>query len=194
MDAVNNPEDSGAGSRKVPFSKVLYIEQDDFRETPPPKYYRLYPGNEVRLRYAYFVKCTYVVKNGAGEVLEVHCTYDPSTRGGDAPDRRKVKSTIHWLSAPHAKAAEFRMYDRLFMKEDPEEGDEGFLECLNPASLHIRSGYVESSLAQTQAGDRFQFERLGYFCTDPDSTEDKPVFNLTVSLKDTWAKIEKKTK
>jgi glutaminyl-tRNA synthetase len=194
MDAVNNPEDLGTGTRKIPFSKVLYIEQDDFRETPPPKYYRLYPGNEVRLRYAYFVKCTHVVKNEAGEATEVHATYDPSTRGGDAPDGRKVKSTIHWLSAPHAKEAEFRMYDRLFMKEDPEEGEEGFLACLNPNSLHILNGYVEPALAQTKAGDRFQFERLGYFCTDPDSTVDKPVFNLTVSLKDTWAKIEKKTR
>ncbi|HEX2994754.1 MAG TPA: glutamine--tRNA ligase, partial [Anaerolineales bacterium] len=191
MDAINNPEDSATGTRKVPFSKVLYIEQDDFRETPPPKYYRLYPGNEVRLRYAYFVKCTSVVKNEAGEVSEVHCTYDPSTRGGDAPDGRKVKSTIHWVSAARAHAAEFRMYDRLFMKEDPEEGDEGYLKCLNPDSLHIASGYVEPSLAQTKSGDRFQFERLGYFCTDLDSTADKPVFNLTVSLKDTWAKIEK---
>jgi glutaminyl-tRNA synthetase len=194
MDAVNNPEDPSAGTRKLPFSKVLYIEQDDFRETPPPKYYRLYPGNEVRLRYAYFVRCTGVVKNETGEVIEVHATYDPSTRGGDAPDGRKVKSTIHWLSAPHAKKAEFRMYDRLFMKEDPEEGEEGFLGCLNPDSLHILNGYVEPDLAQTSAGDRFQFERLGYFCTDPDSTTDKPIFNLTVSLKDTWAKIEKKAK
>ena len=194
MDAVNNPEDPDAGTRRVPFSKVLYIEQDDFRETPPPKYYRLYPGNEVRLRYAYFVKCTLGVKNDAGEVIEVHATYDPSTRGGDAPDRRKVKSTIHWVSAAHAKEAEFRMYDRLFMKEDPEEGEEGFLGCLNPDSLHILNGYVEPSLAQTKPGDRFQFERLGYFSTDQDSTDDKPVFNLTVSLKDTWAKIEKKSK
>jgi glutaminyl-tRNA synthetase len=194
MEAINNPENPAAGKRKVPFSKVLYIEQDDFRETPPPKYYRLYPGNEVRLRYAYFVKCTGVVKNEAGDVTEVHATYDASTRGGDAPDGRKVKSTIHWLSAPQAKEAEFRMYDRLFMKEDPEEGEEGFLACLNPDSLHILNGYVEPDLAQTKPGDRFQFERLGYFSTDPDSTSDKPVFNLTVSLKDTWAKIEKRTR
>lgn len=194
MNAVNNPEDPGAGTRKLPFSKVLYIEQDDFRETPPPKYFRLYPGNEVRLRYAYFVRCTHVVKNDAGELLEVHATYDPATRGGDAPDGRKVKSTIHWTSAPHAKAAEFRMYDRLFMKEDPEQGEEGFLAYLNPDSLQVLNGYVEPSLAQTQVGDRFQFERLGYFCTDQESTEEKPVFNLTVSLKDTWAKIEKSNK
>ena len=194
MDAVNNPEDPTAGTRKVPFSKVFYIEQDDFRETPPPKYYRLYPGNEVRLRYAYFVRCTHVVRNDAGEVVEVHCTYDPSTRGGDAPDGRKVKSTIHWLSASHAKDAEFRMYDRLFTKEDPEEGEEGFIACLNPNSLTVLSGYVEPSLAQTKAGERFQFERVGYFCADPDSTEVKPVFNLTVNLKDTWAKLEKKSR
>ena len=194
MKAVNNPEDPGAGTRKLPFSKVLYIEQDDFRETPPPKYFRLYPGNEVRLRYAYFVRCTHVVKNDAGELLEVHATYDPATRGGDAPDGRKVKSTIHWTSTPHAKAAEFRMYDRLFMKEDPEQGEEGFLAYLNPDSLQVLNGYVEPSLAQTQVGDRFQFERLGYFCTDQESTEEKPVFNLTVSLKDTWAKIEKSNK
>ena len=192
MDAVNNPEDPSAGTRKVPFSKVLYIEQDDFRETPPPKYYRLYPGNEVRLRYAYFVKCTHVVKNEAGEVVEVHCTYDPSTRGGDAPDGRKVKSTIHWVSAKHAKEVEVRMYDRLFTKEDPEEGEEGFISALNPNSFRVITGSVEPSLAQTKPGDRFQFERVGYFCTDQDSTDDKPVFNLTVNLKDTWAKVQKK--
>jgi glutaminyl-tRNA synthetase len=194
MDAVNNPEDPGAGARKVPFSKVLYIEQDDFRETPPPKYYRLYPGNEVRLRYAYFFTCTHTVKDEAGEVVEVHGTYDPATHGGDAPDGRKVKSTIHWLSARHAKDAEFRMYDRLFMKEDPEEGEDGFLACLNPESLKILHGYVEPSLTGTSPGDRFQFERLGYFCTDQESTGNRPVFNLTVTLKDTWAKIQKANK
>ena len=194
MDAINNPEDPNAGTRKVPFSKVLYIEQDDFRETPPPKYYRLYPGNEVRLRYAYFIKCTHVIKNEAGEIVEVHATYDPSTRGGDAPDGRKVKSTIHWVSAAHAQTAEIRMYDRLFTKEDPEEGEEGFITALNPNSLIILDGYVEPSLADTKPGDRFQFERQGYFCTDIDSIPEKPVFNLTVNLKDTWSKIEKKTK
>jgi len=192
MDAVNNPEDPNAGTRKVPFSKVIYIEQDDFRETPPPKYYRLFPGNEVRLRYAYFIKCTHVVKNDAGEVIEVHATYDPSTRGGDSPDGRKVKSTIHWVSAVHAKEAEIRMYDRLFSKENPEEGEEGFLNCLNPNSLEILKGYVEPSLSAPEAGSRYQFERLGYFCVDKDSTPEKPVFNLTVNLKDAWAKIEKK--
>jgi glutaminyl-tRNA synthetase len=194
MQAINNPEDPNAGTRKVPFSKVLYIEQDDFRETPPPKYYRLFPGNEVRLRYAYLIKCTHVVKNDKGEAVEVHCMYDPATRGGDAPDGRKVKSTIHWVSALHSKEVEIRLYDRLFTKEDPEEGDEGFLGCLNPDSLKVLTGYVEPLLASPQAGDRFQFERQGYFCTDIDSKPDKPVFNLTVSLKDTWAKIEKAEK
>jgi len=192
MDAINNPEDPHAGTRKVPFSKVIYIEQDDFRETPPPKYYRLYPGNEVRLRYAYFIKCTHVVKNDAGEVVEVHATYDPSTRGGDSPDGRKVKSTIHWVSAQHAREVEVRMYDRLFSKENPEEGEEGFLACLNPNSLEILKGYVEPSLASPEIGSRYQFERLGYFCVDKDSIAEKPVFNLTVNLKDTWAKIERK--
>jgi len=192
MDAVNNPENQNAGLRKVPFSKVIYIEQDDFRETPPPKYYRLYPGNEVRLRYAYFIKCTHVVKDDKGEVIEVHATYDPTTRGGDSPDGRKVKSTIHWVSAAHAKAAEIRMYDRLFSKENPEEGDEGFLNCLNPKSLEILTGYVEPHLSHPEVGSRFQFERLGYFCVDKDSTTEKPVFNLTVNLKDTWTKLEKK--
>jgi glutaminyl-tRNA synthetase len=193
MDAVNNPEDPNAGSRKVPFSKVIYIEQDDFRETPPPKYYRLFPGNEVRLRYAYFIKCTHVVKNDAGEVVEVHATYDPTTKGGDAQDGRKVKSTIHWVSAAHAKEAEVRMYDRLFTKEDPEEGDEGFLNCINPNSLEILTGFVEPHLSTVEAGSRFQFERLGYFCVDRDTTPEKPVFNLTVNLKNTWAKMEKKS-
>jgi len=194
MDAINNPEDPSAGTRKVPFSKVLYIEQDDFRETPPPKYFRLYPGNEVRLRYAYFIKCTHMVKNDSGDVVEVHATYDPATRGGDSADGRKVKSTLHWVSAKHAKEVEVRMYDRLFTKEDPEEGGEGFITALNPDSLQTLTGYVEPSLAQTKPGDRFQFERVGYFCTDQDSTDGRPVFNLTVNLKDTWAKLEKKSK
>lgn len=193
MDAINNPEDPSAGTRKVPFSKVLYIEQDDFRETPPPKYYRLYPGNEVRLRYAYFIKCTDVVKDNKGNVIEVHATYDPATRGGDAPDGRKVKSTIHWVSAAHARQAEFRMYDRLFTTPNPEEGED-YILYLNPNSLEVRTGYVEPHLASPEVGSRFQFERLGYFCVDPDSTPEKPVFNLTVNLKDAWAKIEKKGK
>ncbi len=194
MDAVNNPEDPAAGTRKVPFSKVLYIEQDDFREVPPPKYYRLYPGNEIRLRNAYLVKCTTAVKDSSGQVVEVHATYDPATRGGDSPDGRKVKSTIHWVSAAHAQPAEIRMYDRLFTREDPEEGDAGFLTCLNPNSLTVLTGFVEPSLATASVGDRFQFERQGYFAVDPDSTAGKPVFNLTVNLRDTWAKIEKKTR
>lgn len=194
MNAVNNPEDPSAGTRKIPFSKVIYIEQEDFRETPPPKYYRLFPGNEVRLRYAYFIKCTHVVKDDKGEVIEVHCTYDPATHGGDSPDGRKVKSTIHWVSAEHAKEVEIRLYDRLFTKEDPEEGEEGFLACLNPNSLTISTGFVEPSLASPKAGDRYQFERQGYFCADADTTPEKPVFNLTVNLKDAWSKIEKKGK
>lgn len=189
MDAVNNPEDENTGTRKVPFSKVIYIEQDDFRETPPAKYYRLFPGNEVRLRYAYFIKCTHVVKDDKGEVIEVHATYDPETKGGNSPDGRKVKSTIHWVSAKNAKEVEIRMYDRLFSKENPEEGDEGFLNCLNPNSLEVLHGFVEPSLADVEVGSRYQFERLGYFCADKDSTKEKPVFNLTVNLKDTWAKV-----
>ena len=192
VEAVNNPEDPGAGTRKLPFSKVLYIEQEDFREVPPPKYYRLYPGHEVRLRYAYFIKCTDVVKDADGNVVEIHATYDPSTRGGDAPDGRKVKSTIHWVSAAHAVPAEIRMYDRLFTKPDPEEGEDDFLDAINPDSMHILNSYVEPHLASTVPGDRFQFERQGYFCTDIDSKPGKLVFNLTVTLKDTWAKIEKK--
>jgi glutaminyl-tRNA synthetase len=193
MEAVNNPEDENAGTRKIPFSKVIYIEQDDFRETPPPKYYRLFPGNEVRLRYAYYIKCTHVVKDDKGEVIEVHATYDPESKGGSSPDGRKVKSTIHWVSANHAKQAEIRMYDRLFSKENPEEGEEGFLSCLNPNSLEVLNGFVEPSLASAEVGSRFQFERLGYFCVDKDSTKENPVFNLTVNLKDTWAKVEKKS-
>jgi glutaminyl-tRNA synthetase len=192
MEALNNPEEPGAGTRPLPFSRVLFIEQDDFRETPPPKYYRLYPGNEVRLRSAYLIRCSGAVKDANGIVVEVHATYDPATRGGDAPDGRKVKSTIHWVSAAHARPAEIRMYDRLFTKEDPEEGEAGFLACLNPDSLSVLTGYVESHLSQPTPGDHLQFERLGYFAVDPDSAPGKPVFNLTVNLRDTWAKIERK--
>jgi len=195
MDAVNNPEDESAGSRKVPFSRELYIEQDDFREVPPPKYFRLTPGREVRLRYGYFITCTSVVKSDGGEVVEVHCTYDPATRGGNAPDGRKVKSTIHWVSAAHAIDAEVRLYENLFTKEDPSELEEGqdFTVNLNPNSLEIvTSAKLEPSLANAAAGGRYQFERLGYFCVDPDSKPGKPVFNRTVALKDTWAKVEKK--
>ena len=191
MDAVNNPEDPDAGTRKVPFSKVIYIEQDDFRETPPPKYFRLYPGNEVRLRYAYFVKCTHVVKNDADEVVEVHCTYDPSTRGGDSPDGRKVKSTIHWVSAEHAMPAEVRLYNQLFTVEKPDEGE--LENIVNPSSLDVlENAFVEPALAEIKAGNNVQFERTGYFCLDPDSGPGKPVFNRTVTLKDSWAKIAKK--
>ena len=194
MDVVNNPEDPGAGARKVPFSKVLYIEQEDFQEAPPPKYYRLFPGNEVRLRYAYLVKCTGAVKDDQGEVVEVHATYDPLTRGGDAPDGRMIKSTLHWVSAAHAIPAEVRLYDRLFSRPDPESGED-FMACVNPYSLTVLDQCrVESSLAGTLPGERFQFERQGYFCADPDSTPWKPVFNLAVALKDTWAKIEQKLK
>ena len=198
MDAGNNPEDPAAGSRKVPFSRVLYIEQDDFREVPPRQYYRLSPGREVRLRYGYFVTCTGVVKDPkTGEVVEVHCTYDPATRGGNAPDGRKVKSTIHWVSASHAVDAEVRIYDNLFTREDPNQAPEGqdFTANLNPNSLEVvPQAKVEPSLAQAQPGERYQFERLGYFCVDPDSQPGHLVFNRTVALKDTWAKIEKREK
>ncbi len=192
MDAVNNPEDPSSGTRKVPFSKVLYIEQDDFRETPPPKYYRLYPGNEVRLRYAYLVKCTGAVKNEQDEVVEIHCTYDPATRGGDAPDGRKVKSTIHWVSAAHAVKSEVRLYEQLFIVENPDVG-EGIDSIINPKSLEVMENcFVEPSLGEAKPGEKFQFERTGYFCADPDSVPGKPVFNRTLTLKDTWAKIEQK--
>jgi len=195
MDAVNNPEDAAAGKRKVPFSKTLYIEQDDFREIPPKGYYRLSPGKEVRLRYGYFVTAQSVVKNAAGEVVEVHCTYDPATRGGDSPDGRKVKSTIHWVSAAHAIDAEIRAYDNLFSNPDPNDVPEGqdFTANLNPKSLEVLTGAkLEPSLKSAKPGDRFQFERLGYFCVDLDSNSSKLVFNRTIGLKDTWAKVEKK--
>ena len=195
MEAVNNPEDPAAGSRKVPFSRVLYIEQDDFREVPPPKYFRLSPGREVRLRYGYFVTCTSVVKNDNGEVVEVHCTYDPATRGGNAPDNRRVKATIHWVSAAHAVDAEVRVYENLFLKADPSDVEEGqdVLDNLNPNSLEvIADAKLEPSLANATVGSRYQFERLGYFCVDPDTKPGKPVFNRTIALKDTWAKVEKK--
>ncbi|MFN8496481.1 MAG: glutamine--tRNA ligase/YqeY domain fusion protein [Anaerolineae bacterium] len=194
LDAVNNPEDLNAGTRKLPFSRVLYIEQDDFREVPPPKYYRLTPGREVRLRYAYFIKCVDVVKDEEGNVVELRCTYDPATRGGDAPDGRKVKATIHWVSAAHAVPAEVRLYDRLFTEPFPEDVEEGehFLDNLNPASLEtLPNAFVEPGLNEAAPGARYQFERLGYFVVDPDSVSGRPVFNKTVGLKDTWAKIEK---
>jgi glutaminyl-tRNA synthetase len=195
MDAVNNPEDASAGTRKVPFSREVYIEQDDFREVPPKGYFRLSPGREVRLRYGYLVTCTSVVNNDKGEVVEVHCSYDPATRGGNTPDGRKVKSTIHWVSAPTAVDAEVRIYETLFSKENPDDVEEGqdFTANLNPNSLEvIANAKLEPSLAAAPVGGRYQFERLGYFCVDPDSKPGKPVFNRTVALKDTWAKVEKK--
>jgi glutaminyl-tRNA synthetase len=177
---------------------VLYIEQDDFREDPPHKYFRLAPGREVRLRYGYFITCQSFVKDEkTGEITEIHCTYDPATRGGNAPDGRKVKATIHWVSAEHAVDAEVRIYENLFSKPDPGDVEEGkdFTSNLNPDSLQIVTGCkLEPSLAGAAAGSRYQFERLGYFCVDPDSVPGKPVFNRTLALKDTWAKIEKKGK
>ena len=194
MEAVNNPEDPSAGSRKVPFSRVLFIEQDDFREDPPKQYFRLSPGREVRLRYGYLVTCTQVVKNEKGEVMEAHCTYDPATAGGTTPDGRKVKGTIHWVSAEHALDAEVRLYETLFTRENPNEVAD-FVECLNPKSLEVLQGCkVEPSLGAAKPGVSYQFERLGYFCADKDSSPGHPVFNRAVALRDTWAKIEKKSK
>jgi glutaminyl-tRNA synthetase len=195
VEVANNPEDLSAGTRQVPFSREIYIEQDDFREIPPPKYYRLSPGKEVRLRNAYFVTAQSVVKDVAGNVIEVHCTYDPASRGGNSPDGRKVKSTMHWVSAAHAISAEIRLYDKLFTKADPQDVEEGktFLDNLNPNSLEIVSeAKLEPSLANAKLGGHYQFERVGYFCLDPDSTAAKLVFNRTLALKDGWAKIEKK--
>jgi glutaminyl-tRNA synthetase len=197
LDAINNPEDPEAGTRKVPFSRVLYIERDDFREDPPKKFFRLAPGREVRLRYAYFITCVDTTKDDNGEVVELRCTYDPETRGGSAPDGRKVKGTLHWVSAEHALEAEVRLYDRLFIKEDPNDVEEGkdFTDNINSNSLEVLTPCrVEPSLAGARPEDRVQFERVGYFCVDPDSSDDKLVFNRTVSLRDTWAKIEKKLK
>ena len=195
LDAINNPEDPGAGSRKVPFSRVMYIEQDDFREDPPKKFYRLAVGREVRLRYAFFIKCMDVIKDEkTGEILELHCTYDPATRGGDAPDGRKVKATLHWVSADHALKATVRLYNPLFTRENPNEVQEGenFKLFLNPESLETTTAFVEPSLADAALGSTFQFERLGYFCVDTrDSTRETLVFNRTVTLRDTWARINK---
>ncbi|HZA37322.1 MAG TPA: glutamine--tRNA ligase/YqeY domain fusion protein [Vicinamibacterales bacterium] len=195
MEVVNNPEDPAAGTRQVPFSRVIYIERDDFREDPPKKFFRLAPGREVRLRNAYFVTCTRVVKDDSGAITELRCTYDPATRGGDAPDGRKVKATLHWVSAAHALDVEVRLYDRLFSIENPALAppDSDWRELLNPDSLRVlTSAKVEPSLAAAAPGARYQFERIGYFCVDPDSASGRLVFNRTVSLKDTWAKIERK--
>ncbi len=194
LDAVNNPEDESMGKRKVPFSREIYIERADFMENPPKKFFRLAPGREVRLRYAYFVKCTDVIKDENGNITEIHCTYDPLSRGGNSPDGRKVKATLHWVSAKDAIEAEVRLYDRLFSKENPDDVEEGhdFVENINPDSLIITKGYIEPFVKNAKTLDKFQFERIGYFCVDKDSTPDKLVFNRTVTLKDTWAKISKR--
>jgi glutaminyl-tRNA synthetase len=196
VEVANNPEDPTAGTRQVPFSREIYIEQDDFREVPPPKYYRLSPGKEVRLRNAYFVTARQVVKDAAGNIVQVHCTYDPLSRGGNSPDGRKVKATLHWVSTAHAIAAEIRLYDKLFLKPDPNDFPEGgsVLDNLNPNSLEIlTTAKLEPSLANASLEDRYQFERVGYFCLDPDTTPGNLVFNRTLPLKDSWAKIEKKS-
>jgi glutaminyl-tRNA synthetase len=191
LDAVNNPEDPAAGKRKVPFGRVLYIERDDFRENPPKQFFRLAPGREVRLRYAYFITCKEIVKDSAGNIVELRCSYDPATRGGDAPEGRpSPKATLHWVSAAHALPAEVRLYDRLFNEERPDNDTP-----VNPNSLEVvKPCWTEPSLKSARPGDRFQFERQGYFCVDPDSTPDLLVFNRTVTLRDTWAKIEKSLK
>jgi glutaminyl-tRNA synthetase len=199
MEAIINPEDPSMGTRRVPFTRELYIERDDFMEDPPKKFFRLAPGREVRLRYAYFIKCEKVVKDPAsGEIVELRCTYDPATRGGDAPDGRKVKGTLHWVSAEHALAAEVRLYDHLFVKENPNEAEAGkdFTDYINPKSLEVLTECrVEPSLADARPGDRCQFERLGYFCADAeDSAPGALVFNRTVTLRDTWAKVLKAQK
>jgi glutaminyl-tRNA synthetase len=195
LDLINNPEDPDAATRKVPFGRELYIERDDFREEPPPKFFRLAPGREVRLRNAYFIKCESAIKDDKGEVVELHCTYDPATRGGDAPDGRKVKATLHWVAAKQAIPAEARLYDHLFTKLDPDDVEPGkdWFSNLNPNSLQVTTCFVEPSVVGAQPGTRYQFERVGYFCIDKDSTPDKLVFNRTVTLRDTWGKIEKRT-
>ncbi len=194
FEAVNNPEDESAGTRQVPFSREIYIERTDFMEEPPKKYYRLAPGAEVRLRYSYLIKCEEVVKDSEGNVVELRCTYDPQSGGGSSSDGRRVKGVIHWVSVPHAREAEIRLYSNLFTKEDPNDVEEGktFLDYLNPESVVVRKGYIEPSLAQAATGEKFQFERVGYFCVDTDSTPECMVFNRTVGLKDTWAKIADK--
>ena len=192
--AVNNPEDESAGTRQIPFSREIYIERSDFMENPPKKYYRLSPGSEVRLRYSYLIKCEEAIKDEQGNVIELKCTYDPQSGGGSSSDGRRVKGVIHWVSAPHAQKAEIRLYSNLFAKENPNDVEEGktFLDYLNPDSMKIIEGFIEPSLQDAAPGSKFQFERTGYFCADPDSTPGHMVFNRTVSLKDTWAKIADK--
>ncbi|MHC4275417.1 MAG: glutamine--tRNA ligase/YqeY domain fusion protein, partial [Planctomycetota bacterium] len=191
LEAVNNPEDPRAGTREVPFSREIYIERDDFREDPPKKFFRLAPGREVRLRYAYLITCTDVVKDASGEVTELRCTYDPATRGGNTPDGRKVKATLHWVSAPHALPAEVRLYDRLFSAPSPGQATGNYLDDLNPDSLEtLTACRVEAGLGEERPGYQCQFERQGYFCIDPDSSGDRLVFNRTVALRDTWARIQ----
>jgi glutaminyl-tRNA synthetase len=195
VEAVNNPEDESAGTRMVPFTGEFFIERDDFMEDPPKKFFRLAPGREVRLRYAYFVTCTGVVKDEAGNVTELRCSYDPASRGGNSPDGRKVKATLHWVSAPHAARAEVRLYNKLFTRENPMQAEEGRtpFDSINPGSLEILTGaMLEPSLATAAAGQRFQFERLGYFCIDPDTRPGALVINRTATLKDEWANIQKR--
>jgi len=197
FEAENHPFHPEMGTRQVPFARELYIEQEDFMENPPGKYFRLAPGREVRLKYAYLVTCTGVEKDADGNVVEVHVTYDPTTRGGEAPDGRKPKGTLHWVSAVHARNAEVRLYEQLFLKENPYDVAEGqtWLDNINPNSLEVLpTSKLEPALVDLKPGDRFQFMRTGYFCVDPDSTPERPVFNLTVSLKDTWAKMQQKGK
>jgi glutaminyl-tRNA synthetase len=193
FQAVNNPEDPGAGTRPVPFARVLYLERDDFMEDPPKKFYRLAPGREVRLRYAYLITCREVVKDAAGEVVELRCTYDPATRGGSAPDGRSPKATLHWVSAAHAEQAEVRLYDHLFKVPEPGAGGD-LLADLNPASEQVVVAQVEPGLGRLRAGDHVQLERLGYFCVDRDGTAARPVLNRTVTLRDTWARVQAKGK
>lgn len=193
LEAINNPEDPSAGTRMVPFSRELYIEREDFMEDPPKKFFRLAPGRELRLRYAYFIKCVDAMKDSAGNITELRCTYDPATRGGDAPDGRKVKATLHWVSAEHSLEAEVRLYDYLFAQPNPEDDteDRDFISRLNPDSLEVlKTCRLEPALSAAVPGNKYQFERLGYFCADPDSSPGKPVFNRTVTLKDMWAKIQ----
>ena len=191
--AVNNPEDESAGTRQVPFSREIYIDRDDFMENPPKKYYRLCPGGEVRLRYSYLIKCDEVVKDESGNIVELHCTYDPQSGQGSSSDGRRVKGVIHWVSAADAVEAEVRLYGNLFSKEDPNDVEEGktFLDYLNPDSLIVQKAYIEPSLKEAKIGENYQFERVGYFCLDTDSTESNIVFNRTVTLKDSWSRMNK---